>query len=47
LDDLNEIPPFDELNPTAENIAKYFYQEVSVLINNQDVRVDEHSSEKL
>jgi 6-pyruvoyltetrahydropterin/6-carboxytetrahydropterin synthase len=20
---LNEIPPFDELNPTAENIAKY------------------------
>ncbi|CAC9430661.1 6-pyruvoyl tetrahydrobiopterin synthase (EC 4.2.3.12) [uncultured Gammaproteobacteria bacterium] len=38
---LNEIPPFDELNPTAENIAKYFYQEVSVLINNQDVRVCE------
>jgi 6-pyruvoyl-tetrahydropterin synthase len=29
---LNEIPPFDELNPTAENIAKYFYQEVGVLI---------------
>ncbi|CAC9434636.1 6-pyruvoyl tetrahydrobiopterin synthase (EC [uncultured Gammaproteobacteria bacterium] len=38
---LNEIPPFDELNPTAENIAKYFYQEVGVLINNQDVRVCE------
>jgi 6-pyruvoyltetrahydropterin/6-carboxytetrahydropterin synthase len=38
---LNEISPFDELNPTAENIAKYFYQEVGALINNQDVRVCE------
>ncbi len=38
---LNEITPFDELNPTAENIAKYFYQEVSTLIDNQDVRVCE------
>jgi 6-pyruvoyltetrahydropterin/6-carboxytetrahydropterin synthase len=26
---LNEIPPFDILNPTAENIAKYFYQAVA------------------
>ena len=38
---LNEIPPFDELNPTAENIAKYFYDEVAKLINNPDVRVCE------
>lgn len=38
---LNEIPPFDQLNPTAENIAKYFYEEVGQLINNQDVRVSE------
>lgn len=38
---LNEIPPFDQLNPTAENIAKYFYEEVGQLINNQDVRVCE------
>jgi 6-pyruvoyltetrahydropterin/6-carboxytetrahydropterin synthase len=22
---LNEIPPFDELNPSAENISKYIY----------------------
>ena len=22
---LNDLPPFDELNPSAENIAKYFY----------------------
>ncbi|RUM83272.1 MAG: 6-carboxytetrahydropterin synthase QueD, partial [Candidatus Thioglobus sp.] len=38
---LNEIPPFDELNPTAENIAKYFYEEVGQLINNKDVHVSE------
>lgn len=36
---LNEIPPFDVLNPTAENIAKYMYQEVGKLINKQVVRV--------
>ncbi|SMN12939.1 6-pyruvoyl tetrahydrobiopterin synthase [Bathymodiolus heckerae thiotrophic gill symbiont] len=38
---LNEIKPFDKLNPTAENIAKYFYEEAGVLINNQAVRVCE------
>ena len=31
---LNEIKPFDVLNPTAENIAKYFFDEVGLLINN-------------
>lgn len=25
---LNDIPPFDKVQPTAENIAKYFYDEV-------------------
>ena len=25
---LNDIPPFTELNPSAENIAKYFYDEL-------------------
>jgi len=25
---LNEIPPFDVVNPSAENIAEYFYQEM-------------------
>ncbi|MBT3186281.1 MAG: 6-carboxytetrahydropterin synthase QueD [Candidatus Thioglobus sp.] len=38
---LNDIAPFDKLNPTAENIAKYFFDEVGQLINNQDVRVCE------
>jgi 6-pyruvoyltetrahydropterin/6-carboxytetrahydropterin synthase len=26
---LNEIPPFDVVNPSAENIAEYFYQQLS------------------
>jgi 6-pyruvoyltetrahydropterin/6-carboxytetrahydropterin synthase len=26
---LNEVPPFDELNPSAENIAEYFYAQMS------------------
>jgi 6-pyruvoyltetrahydropterin/6-carboxytetrahydropterin synthase len=27
---LNEIPPFDVKNPSAENLAEYFYHEISV-----------------
>lgn len=30
---LNDIPPFDTVNPTAENIAQYFYQNLSKTIN--------------
>jgi 6-pyruvoyltetrahydropterin/6-carboxytetrahydropterin synthase len=26
---INDLPPFDEINPSAENIAKYFYDEVN------------------
>jgi 6-pyruvoyltetrahydropterin/6-carboxytetrahydropterin synthase len=26
---INDLPPFDRLNPSAENIAKYFYEKVS------------------
>lgn len=25
---LNEVPPFDSINPSAENLARYFYEEV-------------------
>ncbi len=38
---LNEIAPFDKLNPTAENIAKYFFNEVGQLINTNNVKVKE------
>ena len=37
---LNDIPPFDKINPTAENIAAYMYQQLSKAINDERVRVD-------
>jgi 6-pyruvoyltetrahydropterin/6-carboxytetrahydropterin synthase len=37
---LNEFPPFDILNPSAENMAKYIYDEVSGNLKTKDgVRV--------
>jgi 6-pyruvoyltetrahydropterin/6-carboxytetrahydropterin synthase len=37
---LNEFPPFTELNPSAENMAKYIYDEVHELLKTrQGVRV--------
>jgi 6-pyruvoyltetrahydropterin/6-carboxytetrahydropterin synthase len=27
---INDLPPFDLVNPSAENLAKYFYDEISV-----------------
>jgi 6-pyruvoyltetrahydropterin/6-carboxytetrahydropterin synthase len=29
---LNEVPPFDAINPSAENLAKYFFEEVRHLL---------------
>ena len=26
---INDIKPFDEINPSAENLARYFYQETN------------------
>jgi len=28
----NQIPPFDTQNPTAENISKHFYEEITKLL---------------
>lgn len=36
---LNEIPPFDEINPTAENIAAYIYTHVAKIINKPNINV--------
>lgn len=36
---LNEVPPFDRINPTAENIAVYLYQQLSRQLNDARVRV--------
>ncbi|MFH0812565.1 MAG: 6-carboxytetrahydropterin synthase QueD [Pseudomonadota bacterium] len=38
---LNNIPPFDTLNPSSENIAHYIFQELKKTINNQKIRVIE------
>jgi len=36
---LNEIPPFDKINPTAENIAAYFYTELANILNDSRIKV--------
>jgi len=36
---LNEIPPFDRINPTSENVARYIFEEASQLINTENTRV--------
>ena len=36
---LNEIEPFTEINPTAENIAAFLYGEISRQLNNETVKV--------
>src|SRR5207244_3406075 len=30
---INDLEPFDVLNPSAENLAKYFYDEISVKLS--------------
>ncbi len=32
---LNDFPPFDKLNPSAENMAKYIYDEVAEGLRSQ------------
>ncbi|ADU65251.1 6-carboxytetrahydropterin synthase QueD [Desulfurispirillum indicum] len=34
---LNDVPPFDQWNPTGENIARYVYQECKRLLAEQGV----------
>ena len=36
---LNEVEPFTEINPTAENIAAWFYKELSAQLNSEHIRV--------
>ncbi len=37
---LNEVAPFDTINPTAENISAYLYRELSKELNTNTVKVD-------
>ncbi|MBI5885022.1 MAG: 6-carboxytetrahydropterin synthase QueD [Deltaproteobacteria bacterium] len=36
---LNEVPPFDKENPTAENISRHIYQDLAASINDDNVAV--------
>lgn len=36
---LNEIPPFTQINPTAENIAKWLYDQLKITLNNDDIKL--------
>ncbi len=36
---LNEVPPFTELNPTTENLARYIFDELSKGIGTDSIKV--------
>ena len=36
---INEVPPFDELNPSAENIARWLYVKLKVEVNTNSTRI--------
>jgi 6-pyruvoyltetrahydropterin/6-carboxytetrahydropterin synthase len=36
---LNELPPFEKTNPSAENIAKYLYGELSRRVNADRIKI--------
>jgi 6-pyruvoyltetrahydropterin/6-carboxytetrahydropterin synthase len=36
---LNELPPFDQLNPSAENIARYFSEQLEPQVNQNGARI--------
>ncbi len=37
---LNDLPPFDKINPTAENISAYIFKGLSKELNNERVQMD-------
>ena len=37
---LNEVPPFDEMNPTAENLARVIFEELSRTVGSEVVVAD-------
>ncbi len=36
---LNDVSPFDETNPTSENLARWIYERVGDQVNTSDLRV--------
>ena len=37
---INDVPPFDQQNPSAENIACWLYRELSEKLNTENAKVD-------
>jgi 6-pyruvoyltetrahydropterin/6-carboxytetrahydropterin synthase len=37
--DINTYPPFDIVNPTSENLAKYIFDEMSKELNNNRMKI--------
>ena len=37
---INEVPPFDTINPSAENIARFFYDELSARLKNSRAGIE-------
>jgi 6-pyruvoyltetrahydropterin/6-carboxytetrahydropterin synthase len=36
---LNDLPPFDQVNPSAENLAKYFFDEIQSRLRGEEIKV--------
>lgn len=37
---INDVPPFTEVNPSAENIAEWFWKELSSAVSSENASVD-------
>ena len=35
---INEVPPFDEVNPSSENLARYIFDEIEEFVDKVDTR---------
>jgi 6-pyruvoyltetrahydropterin/6-carboxytetrahydropterin synthase len=38
---INEVAPFDEINPSAENLALHFAEEIATRLDDERIRVSE------
>jgi 6-pyruvoyltetrahydropterin/6-carboxytetrahydropterin synthase len=41
--DLNEVKPFDKINPTAENVARLVFEEMALKFNSPKVKINKVS----
>jgi len=40
---LNQVPPFDEINPSSENIARWLYQRLREVLKGYDIKISKVS----